>query len=671
MGAVTFSIDPRLVACLKQVLPLSVFVETGTFKGDSVAAVLPYVERAISVEFSQPLWEQAAERFRDLPNVEVHLGDSAQVLARLGDALREESVLFWLDAHWCVAEDTGGEHSQCPLLHEMAAIGHLGANSVLMVDDARLFLAAPPAPHDVTHWPSFHEIERALRRLSKRHEIAVVNDVIVFHPSVATQAVKSFARAHGVDWLHAIQALGEATNLRAAVEEKEAVIQAQHASLRAEQDAHARLAQSLHEKEAALQALHSAAAEAQQRIAEMERTLAVQEAVLGALRSEHLPLAERLTERENTIRELRQALEDKSGHSQAAQAAATGIARAELMKELEAKESVIRELNRALNGYRATFAMFGFAIRPATRFLAFAGRPIRVFTPRLGVLDQHPPRELRAPRAPRARVRGQQLPKISIVTPSFRQGAYIERTIRSVLAQGYDPLEYFVQDGGSEDDTRAILERYSDRLSGWESRPDSGQSQAINRGFERTSGEIMAWLNSDDILLPGALATVADYLERHPAVDVVYGHRILIDEHDREIGRWTLPTHSDAVLSWADFVPQETLFWRRRIWDKVGGRVDESFRFAMDWDLLVRFREAGARFARIPRFLGGFRVHAQQKTSAGISDIGFQEMDRIRERVLGRVPSGMEVRRAVAPYMLRHVALDLGWRIRDKLGLSS
>jgi glycosyltransferase involved in cell wall biosynthesis len=258
-------------------------------------------------------------------------------------------------------------------------------------------------------------------------------------------------------------------------------------------------------------------------------------------------------------------------------------------------------------------------------------------------------------------------PTISIVTPSFRQAGFIERTIKSVLDQDYPRLEYAVQDGGSDDGTVQILERYAHRLA-WASEPDSGQTQAINRGFARTRGEIMAWLNSDDILLPGALAAVADYFRRHPEVDVVYGNRVLIDERDCLIGRWVMPPHDDNILSWADYVPQETLFWRRRIWEKVGGRVDESFRFAMDWDLLVRFRDAGARFKRLPRFLGGFRIHEKQKTSAAIGDIGFQEMDRIRERVHGRVPSGMEVRRAVAPYLLRHVASDVRWRIGDLLG---
>jgi glycosyltransferase involved in cell wall biosynthesis len=236
-----------------------------------------------------------------------------------------------------------------------------------------------------------------------------------------------------------------------------------------------------------------------------------------------------------------------------------------------------------------------------------------------------------------------------------------------VLDQNYPDLEYVVQDGGSQDGTVAVLERYADRLASWESRPDRGQSQAINLAFARTSGEIMGWLNSDDLLLPGTLAYVARYFDRHPEVDVVYGHRILIDEHDRQIGRWMMPPHDDEVLSWADYIPQETMFWRRRIWDKAGGQVDESFRFAMDWDLILRFRQAGARFARLPRFLGAFRIHTAQKTCAEIGSTGIQEMTRLRERMLGRVPGDAEVWSAVRPYLRRHVFTDLVWRIRRTL----
>src|SRR5258706_8672796 len=121
--------------------------------------------------------------------------------------------------------------------------------------------------------------------------------------------------------------------------------------------------------------------------------------------------------------------------------------------------------------------------------------------------------------------------------------------------------------------------------------------------MRRATGELLAWLNGDDILLPGALDYVVYFFETHPSVDVVYGHRIVIDPTGNEIGRWVLPPHSDRVLSWIDYVPQETLFWRRRAWERVGSHVDETFHFAMDWDMLVRLRDSGATFARLPQFL--------------------------------------------------------------------
>jgi carbamoyltransferase len=313
--------------------------------------------------------------------------------------------------------------------------------------------------------------------------------------------------------------------------------------------------------------------------------------------------------------------------------------------------------------------VYYFFLRPFLLPLIWLARPFyRGLKARLGTLNQYPPRELQIPANYDKKISLVNAPKISIVTPSFNQSEFIERTLKSVLDQSYPNLEFYVQDGGSSDDTTDVLRRYSDHLTGWASCQDNGQSQAINVGFNKSSGEIMAWLNSDDILLPGALDYVAEYFTRHPEVDVVYGHRLLINHNDQQIGRWMMPAHDDAVLSWADFIPQETMFWRRSIWEKSGGHIDESFRFAMDWDLLLRFREAGARFVRLPRFLGGFRIHPQQKTSAVISEIGVQEMSRIRQRTLGRVPLKKEIQKAVRPYLLRHVATDLGWRIRHKLG---
>ncbi len=221
-------------------------------------------------------------------------------------------------------------------------------------------------------------------------------------------------------------------------------------------------------------------------------------------------------------------------------------------------------------------------------------------------------------------------PTISIVTPSFNQAQFLEQTIESVLGQEYPALEYVVQDGGSSDGSREILERYSDRLHHWESAPDGGQTPALNLGFARTSGEVMAYLNSDDLLLPGALDYVTRFLHSHPEVDVVYGHRVLIDEAGMEIGRQVIPRHSDRVLSWADFIPQETRFLAPRRMGASRRAFDESFGCAMDWDLLVRLRDAGARMVRVPRFLGAFRVHGEQKTSALGQTTGVEEMERIR-----------------------------------------
>ena len=355
----------------------------------------------------------------------------------------------------------------------------------------------------------------------------------------------------------------------------------------------------------------------------------------------------------------------------------------QLMKrQLEDKERVIQEQSMALRGYRqALFILHPFLLvlqvmkEIVRRYISVVFRVMRrvvrrcasVFRPRLGNLNQYTPRRLAV--LPQSISTNQLVstPKVSIVTPSFQQGDFIERTIRSVLDQQYPNLEYFVQDGASKDGTVAVLRRYEEKLSGWISEKDSGQSQAINLGFAQTTGDIMAWLNSDDILLPGALAVVVDYFNKHPEVDVIYGNRLLIDENDMEIGRWILPGHDGDVLSWVDYVPQETMFWRRGLWNKVGGGIDESFRFAMDWDLLVRFRDAGANFAHIPHFLGGFRIHEQQKTSAAINEIGHQEMDRIRERLLGRVPSRKEIRKKVSPFMLKHILVDVAYRIKIRL----
>jgi carbamoyltransferase len=330
--------------------------------------------------------------------------------------------------------------------------------------------------------------------------------------------------------------------------------------------------------------------------------------------------------------------------------------------KLKEKEMVIQDQRRTIRAYAAAYG--GLSIfQPLARFVR---RVIEIFLPRLGNLDQYQPRTITRLALVKPANVGMPL-RFSIVTPSYGQGKFIDRTIRSVMDQQYPAVEYYVQDGGSKDSTVEVLKQFQHALTGWESEKDSGQSQAINKGFLKTGGEIMSWLNSDDLLLPGALQTVANFFQKNPDVDVVYGDRLLIDENDMEIGRWIMPGHDSEVLSWVDYVPQETLFWRRSIWERVGGRIDESFRFAMDWDLLIRFRDAGANFAHIPRFLGAFRIHEQQKTSTEINQAGQTEMDRIRALLLGHVPTQQEVRKAVTPFLLRHVYVDLKYRVRVRM----
>jgi hypothetical protein len=287
----------------------------------------------------------------------------------------------------------------------------------------------------------------------------------------------------------------------------------------------------------------------------------------------------------------------------------------------------------------------------------------------LRLAPHYPPRAIAPERFPKARLAAERLPKFTIVTPSYQQAAFLESAIRSVLDQEGVRLELIVQDGGSTDGSVDILRRYSNRLKYWASGSDNGQADAIARGFahmEAGLDDVMGYLNSDDALMPGALRFVAEYFARHPSVDAVYGHRVLIDEEGREVGRWFAPRRSCDDLRLQDLIPQETLFWRKRIWDRVGG-VDRSFQFAVDWDLLLRFTAAGARIVRLPWFLGIFRLHPNQKSQARMGELGGPEMDRLRERSLGHAPAPDELvasmRRAQIESTLLRKWMRRGWRI--------
>ncbi len=252
------------------------------------------------------------------------------------------------------------------------------------------------------------------------------------------------------------------------------------------------------------------------------------------------------------------------------------------------------------------------------------------------------------------------IPRIAIVTPSYNHCRYLRATIESVLAQDYPKLFYHVQDGASTDGTVELLETYGDRIA-WRSEPDSGQAQAINRGFAGCDCDIMAYLNSDDVLMPGTLAYVAGFFHARPDVDIVYGHRVFINSDDFEVGRAVLPPHDAKTLHWVDYIPQETMFWRRSVWDAVGP-IDENFYYALDWEFILRVQAAGFKFVRLPRFLACFRVHDQQKTAA-MYDVGRREMQTLRNRYIGREPTQAQIYRAAFPYLARQLAYHWMHRI--------
>ena len=196
---------------------------------------------------------------------------------------------------------------------------------------------------------------------------------------------------------------------------------------------------------------------------------------------------------------------------------------------------------------------------------------------------------------------------ISVVTPSFNQASYVERTLLSVAAQTGVEFEHIVVDGGSTDGSTAILNRHKDKLAKLIIEPDDGQADAIAKGMQHAKGDILCYLNSDDVLVAGALAWVDEYFRTHPDVDAIYSHRLFIGSDDQINRFWHLPPHSNYCMMRWDFIPQETCFWRKSLVQRVG-TVDSSYQFAMDYEWFVRMMQAGT-FRRVDTFLGAFRVH--------------------------------------------------------------
>jgi glycosyltransferase involved in cell wall biosynthesis len=222
------------------------------------------------------------------------------------------------------------------------------------------------------------------------------------------------------------------------------------------------------------------------------------------------------------------------------------------------------------------------------------------------------------------------LPTFSLVTCSYQQGKFIDATLRSVLNQRYPALEYLVVDGGSKDESVSVIRSHEKDLAFWVSEPDKGQTEALAKGFAKSSGDIMGWLCSDDLLLPHSLETVGRYFAEHPQVQWVYGDAIWIDGKGQAIRtKREMPWNRNVFLFDHNYLAQPSVFWRRGLFDAAGG-LNASFNLAMDSDLWLRF----ARIARphhLARYLSCMRYYPEQKTRA-LQPAGRKEDELLRKR---------------------------------------
>jgi glycosyltransferase involved in cell wall biosynthesis len=220
-------------------------------------------------------------------------------------------------------------------------------------------------------------------------------------------------------------------------------------------------------------------------------------------------------------------------------------------------------------------------------------------------------------------------PLVSIVTPSLNQGRFLKRTIDSVLRQDYPQIEYCVIDGGSHDVSIDVLRSYGDRFY-WHSQRDNGQSDAINQGMRRSHGDILAYLNSDDVLMPGAVSAVVKHFGNHPEWDLIYGNAQNINADDSVINDYPAAAYSFDKLLQTCCICQPATFWRRRVMDKIG-LFDEALHFAMDYEYWLRLGRGGGKLVHVPEFLACSRIYPETKTQSARLEV-FREILDVSRR---------------------------------------
>jgi glycosyltransferase involved in cell wall biosynthesis len=262
-------------------------------------------------------------------------------------------------------------------------------------------------------------------------------------------------------------------------------------------------------------------------------------------------------------------------------------------------------------------------------------------------------------------------PLVSIVTPSFNQAEFIEQTIESVRDQDYPNIQHIVIDGGSSDGTIEILKRHP-QLE-WLSEPDEGQSEAINKGFKRAKGEIIGWLNADDVYYPGAIREAVEYLESHPEAALVYGDFIEVEVDGRERAPVrTVAFDLNRMLNQGNLIPQPSTLFRRVVLDRVG-YLNPEYHYAMDYDYWIRIAKCGLRLDHVDRCWSGFRLHRTSKTVSQSSK-AWREHRRIARANGGRflVPALYGYRRVAYLRLANSRVRPLGMRVNRvlrKLGL--